>query len=194
MAIRMFETFEYPILKNMPDIKVNLLWHGFVEEHVSGLFKKKTKYRAVLPDYDMCCVYEMLDGTTGIIDSKIDLFGDYDNFPFVNVDKDDKSGNSVDGETITVNGNKLSEFNKIVIYARISDWSDNWNKTDSKIICKFGSNLNEEIIMNEFEETDNIYGIISIILNDGYYEFSSVNKFYPDSQSLIDDFGINYKR
>ena len=48
--------------------------------------------------------------------------------------------------------------------------------------------------MNEFEETDNIYGIISIILNDGYYEFSPVNKFYPDSQSLIDDFGINYKR
>lgn len=54
------------------------------------------------PDLDLGCMYELADGKRGVIQPLGDSFGHRDEPPFIFLDKDDRTGQAVDGENLYI--------------------------------------------------------------------------------------------
>ncbi len=53
-------------------------------------------------DLDLGCMYEMLDGSKGVIQPLGNNFGSKSSMPFILLDKDDRNGGAADGENMHV--------------------------------------------------------------------------------------------
>lgn len=76
-------------------------------------------------DLDLGCMYEMLDGSKGVIQPLGKSFGSKSSSPFIFLDKDDRDGGSTDGENMRVYKPEL--IKRILffglLYAGASDFS-----------------------------------------------------------------------
>lgn len=104
-------------------------------------------------DLDIGCLIEMKDGKKGAIQALGNTFGDYENFPYIQLDKDDRTGSSKDGENILINGNKISAFKRILVYTFIYEGVPNWAQTDGIVTIKPSSGENIVIKLDEHDNT-----------------------------------------
>ena len=80
------------------DIRVNLNWNqrhkntGFISS-LFGINKAS--------DLDLGCMYETVSGLKGVIQPLGNSFGSQNAFPFILLDKDDRTGAAKDGENVT---------------------------------------------------------------------------------------------
>lgn len=68
-------------------------------------------------DLDLGCMYELTDGTKGVIQALGNLFGNKTGSPFIYLDKDDRSGSAADGENLVVV--KTAGIHRILVFAYI---------------------------------------------------------------------------
>jgi tellurite resistance protein TerA len=98
-------------------MRVNLNWsmRGMQKR---GLFGKK---KAVLPDLDLdlCALYELTDGSKGIVHPIENQFGSFTAPPYILLDRDDRSGAAAEGENLTINLDHAAEMKRILIFANI---------------------------------------------------------------------------
>lgn len=103
-------------------------------------------------DLDLGCLIEMKDGTKGAIQALGGNFGSFENFPYIQLDKDDRTGSSTDGENVFINGNKISAIKRILLYTFIYEGVPNWSQTDGIVTIKPS---NGENIVIKLDEHDN---------------------------------------
>jgi tellurite resistance protein TerA len=108
-------------------IRINLNWAQ--GESSGGLFGKRKKG----VDLDLRCLYELADGSRGGIGALDRAFGSLDARPFIQLDQDDRSGNSVAGENMFVNLADPSVFRRILVFADIYAGSPNWAAVDGVV-------------------------------------------------------------
>lgn len=94
-------------------------------------------------DLDLGCLFELKNGTKGAVQALGNAFGNLQNPPYIMLDKDDRSGSSSDGENLFINGGKISEINRILVYTFIYEGVPNWGETDGIVTIKpqFGDNI-----------------------------------------------------
>jgi tellurite resistance protein TerA len=107
-------------------IKVNLNWAQGGGK--SGFFGKKKGV-----DLDLRCLYELADGTKSGIGALDRRFGSLNSPPFIQLDQDDRSGNSTTGENMFVNLADPSVFRRILIWADIYSGTPNWAAVDGVV-------------------------------------------------------------
>ena len=71
-------------------------------------------------DLDLGCMYEMADGTKGVIQPLGNLFGDLHHAPYIRLSRDDRSG-APSGEMMYIDLAKKDEFKRILIFVYIYD-------------------------------------------------------------------------
>jgi tellurite resistance protein TerA len=108
-------------------IRINLNWAQ--SEGSGGLFGKRKKG----VDLDLRCLYELADGSRGGIGALDRAFGSLEKRPFIHLDQDDRSGNSVAGENMFVNLADPSVFRRILVFADIYSGSPNWAAIDGVV-------------------------------------------------------------
>ncbi|WP_256278484.1 TerD family protein [Rhodococcus erythropolis] len=81
-------------------------------------------------DLDLACLYQLKDGSKGVIQALGKSFGNLDYPPYIALDGDDRSGNTTGGENLHINLAHLSEFKRILIFAYIYDGTPNWSAAD----------------------------------------------------------------
>jgi tellurite resistance protein TerA len=113
------------------EILVNLNWNstpvkspGFLSQPSSGI------------DLDLACLWELNNGTIGAVQALGGHFGVLHHYPFIELDQDDRSGLSVAGETLRINGNHWQEFRRILIFTFIYEGVPNWSHVDAVITIK----------------------------------------------------------
>lgn len=111
------------------EIKVNLNWNRNGGAPSRGFFS--TGPKAV--DLDLACLFQLQDGSLGAIQALGQRFGDLDAAPFIHLAGDDRTGQSVDGEWLTVNGRHFEKIRRVLIYTFIYDGAPNWAATDGVI-------------------------------------------------------------
>ncbi|WP_405168053.1 TerD domain-containing protein [Nocardia sp. NBC_01499] len=76
-------------------------------------------------DLDLCCFWEMTDGTKGSI-GPLDGFGSLRKAPFIQLDQDDRTGAVATGENLDINLDHTAKFRRILVYASLYDGADDF--------------------------------------------------------------------
>ena len=154
--------------KNLGEIVINLNWNQPTNR--GGLFN----FRPAAVDLDLGCLYELKDGTKGCVQALGKAFGSYANIPYVSLDGDDRTGASVNGENLRVNGNKVSLIRRILVYTFIYDGAANWKEAAGVVTVKCADG--QEIIVRMDEYGSNLGMCAIALLENDHDETLSVEK------------------
>ena len=88
-------------------------------------------------DLDLGCLYELKNGQKGAVQALGNSFGNLNQAPFISLDGDDRTGAAASGENLRFNGNKLSEFKRILVYTFIYEGVANWQQADATVTNKY---------------------------------------------------------
>ncbi|GAA2106107.1 TerD family protein [Actinomadura alba] len=108
-------------------MRVNLNWAARGGA-AKGRFGKLR--RGVDLDLDLCCLWELTDGSKGIIHALGD-FGSLHQPPFIQLDRDDRSGAVETGENLTINLDHSAKFRRILVFAEIYEGANDFVGLDA---------------------------------------------------------------
>jgi len=119
-------------------IHVNLNWNrsaavalaekgGFLSKLTGGVRASKGL------DLDLACMFELNDGSKGVVQALGDSFGNFNGRPYIQLAADDRTGANVDGENLTINGQHFDEIKRALVFAFIYEGAPNWAATDGVV-------------------------------------------------------------
>lgn len=177
------------------DIMIGVAWDNVLVEE-SGFFGKLfKKARKVGIDLDIGCLYEMQDGTRGAIQAFGEKFGDFDNFPYISLSGDERTGDA-DGhdEYIMVNGAHWDKIKRILVYIYIYEGAPSWSQIKPQIVVDVpGENdlyvtlkaHNDALALCAVGELENVRGGIKLTNRTEYFPgHSEMDRAYG--------FGLNW--
>ncbi|MFD7560907.1 TerD family protein, partial [Streptomyces sp. NPDC059835] len=99
-------------------MRVNLSWSA-AEPPQGWMNKGKDAKRLEEIDLDLSCLWELQNGTTGIVHPINNQFGSFDQPPYIRLDHDDRTGASEAGENLVINLDHASEIKRILVFVSI---------------------------------------------------------------------------
>lgn len=110
-----------------------------VQAHTQGM---------VNVDLDLGCMYEMKDGTKGVVQPLGNLLGDLNTPPYIRLSGDDRFG-APSGETVYVNLDQHEQFKRLLFFVYIYDQTPAFDRTHAKITLYPGNGPQIEIELDE---------------------------------------------
>ncbi|MFE6281144.1 TerD family protein [Streptomyces sp. NPDC057877] len=100
-------------------MRVNLNWE--VRKQFSGWGRKLGRAVAMHSDLDLdlCALFELSDGSKGVVQALGNAFGSLHQPPFIHLDGDDRTGAVSTGENLTINLDHKQYFRRILIFVTI---------------------------------------------------------------------------
>jgi tellurite resistance protein TerA len=100
-------------------LRVNLNWE--TRKQFSGWGSKLGRAVAMHADLDLdlCALYELADGSKGVVQSLGNAFGALHRPPYIHLDGDDRTGAVASGENLTVNLDHQQAFRRILVFVTI---------------------------------------------------------------------------
>jgi tellurite resistance protein TerA len=100
-------------------LHVNLNWQ--VRKQFSGWSSKFGRPAAMHSDLDLdlCALYELTDGSKGVVQALGNTFGALHQPPYIHLDGDDRTGAVSTGENLTVNLDHKNAFRRILVFVTI---------------------------------------------------------------------------
>jgi len=100
-------------------MRVNLNWE--VRKQFSGWASKLGRPVAMHNDLDLdlCALYELTDGSKGVVQALGNAFGALHQPPFIHLDGDDRTGAVASGENLTINLDHKQLFRRILVFVTI---------------------------------------------------------------------------
>jgi len=84
-------------------------------------------------DLDLGCLYELADGSAGVVQALGERFGSFEHRPWISLDGDDRTGAVSGGENLHVNGDHFDQIRRVLIFAFIYQGVANWTQTDGVV-------------------------------------------------------------
>jgi tellurite resistance protein TerA len=137
-------------------LRVNLHWNSQVEQapprqRSGGLFRPLTVQAPPLPqkiDLDLGCMWEMADGSKGVVQALGNLFGAFSQPPYVRLDVDDRSG-SASGETLFINIDQASKVRRLLIFVYIYEGIPAFDQVNGVVTLFPNAGLPIEVRLDE---------------------------------------------
>ncbi|WP_328336548.1 TerD domain-containing protein [Streptomyces violaceus] len=100
-------------------LHVNLNWE--VRKQFSGWSSKFGRPAAMHSDLDLdlCALFELTDGSKGVVQALGNTFGALHQPPYIHLDGDDRTGAVAAGENLTVNLDHRNAFRRILVFVTI---------------------------------------------------------------------------
>ncbi|PNE41272.1 TerD family protein [Streptomyces noursei] len=125
-------------------MRVNLNWSaGGAGKRLGKKFGRKAMEAlgargALLPpsgdlDLDLCALYELTDGTAGVVHPLAQAFGDLHTPPYIQLDRDDRTGAVATGENLTINLDHQARFRRILIFVTIYSGARSFEGLDATV-------------------------------------------------------------
>ncbi len=172
------------------EILVNLNWNTGKKGFLSSLLGSSGI------DLDLGCLYEMKDGRKGAVQALGNAFGSLQYPPFISLDGDDRTGAAAAGENLRINGNKIAEIKRILVYTFIYEGIANWKQADAVVTIKYPGAEDIIVRMDEFNSRDIMCGLVLFEnRDDETFSVEKIIRFFPGHQELDKAFGwgMNWK-
>nr|WP_246628279.1 TerD family protein [Paenibacillus oenotherae] len=177
--------------KNGPlgEILINLNWNQTTQK--KGWFGGSSGV-----DLDLACLYELKNGDKGVVQALGEAFGNFQRAPYVELDGDDRTGSVKSGENIRINGNKLSEIKRLLVFTFIYQGATNWSEADGVVTLKQSGGPD---IIVRMDEHNNRKGMCAIALiknvNDQTFSIERLVQFYSGHRELDEayNWGLRWK-
>ena len=111
-------------------MRVNLNWTA--RQPSRGLLAEVAAAASRI-DLDLGCLYELADGTKGVIPALGNGFGSLDRPPYILLEGDDRSGANLAGENMHVNLARPEQFRRVLMFAMIYRGAPNWAAVDAVV-------------------------------------------------------------
>lgn len=140
-------------------------------------------------DLDLGVLFELQDGTRGIVQALGRAFGSFDQFPWIELSGDDRTGAVSAGETIRVNGRYFDQIKRLGVFAMIYDGVPNWDQTDGVVRMNIPGQPEIEVRLTEGNRLG-LCGIALIHNRNGELSMDRHMKYYAGQKEFADDIGI----
>ncbi|RDY31862.1 TerD family protein [Lachnotalea glycerini] len=196
MAISLQKGQKISLQKNssrgLGEILVNLNWNSKPVKQgiLSGLFGSKGI------DLDLGCLFELKDGRKGTVQALGNAFGNLNNEPYIMLDGDDRTGNSIAGENLRINGDQLGKIKRILVYTFIYEGVANWQQADATVTIKYPGAEDILVKMDSYNSTNKMCGLALLEnINDETFSVEKIVQFYQGHEALDREFhwGIQWR-
>lgn len=178
---------------SLGEILVNLNWNstpkkqGFLSSLLGG---------GEGIDLDLGCLYELKDGRKGAVQALGNAFGSLNNPPFISLDGDDRTGAAAAGENLRINGDRLSDIKRVLVYTFIYEGVANWKQADATVTIKYPGAEDIVVRMDTFNSSNIMCGLVLFEnQNDQTFSVEKIVQFYQGHRELDKAFnwGMQWK-
>lgn len=186
MAINLQKGQKISLEKKVPtglgEILINLNWNSqpIKQGFLSGLFSGGGGI-----DLDLGCLYELKNGKKGTVQALGNSFGSLSASPYIALDGDDRTGANSDGENLRINGNRISEIKRILVYTFIYEGVANWRQADATVTIKYPGAEDIIVKMDSFNSTSRMCALALFEnQNDQTFSVEKLIQFFKGHQDL----------
>jgi putative tellurium resistance protein len=147
-------------------------------------------------DLDLGCLYELKDGRKGAVQALGNAFGSLNNPPFISLDGDDRTGAAAAGENLRINGDRLSDIKRVLVYTFIYEGVANWKQADATVTIKYPGAEDIVVKMDTFNSSNIMCGLVLFEnQNDQTFSVEKIVQFYQGHRELDKAFnwGMQWK-
>ena len=166
------------------EISINLNWNQHPKNKKSGGFLSSLFGGSDGIDLDLGCLYELSDGEIGCVQALGDDFGSLSYRPWIALDGDDRTGASAGGETLRVNGSKVREIRRILVYTFIYEGVANWQEADGVVTVRCPGSPDIVVRMDEYGSSQGMCAIAMLESHDGTMSVEKLVRFFRGHESL----------
>ena len=171
-------------------IVINLNWMQKI--HTKGLFGSLKESEPI--DLDLGCLFELKNGLIGPVQALGKRFGDLNNVPYIALDGDDRTGESTEGEFLRINGNKIAEIQRVLVYTFIYEGATNWGDAKGVVTVKAPGNQDLIVRMDEYGSSQRMCAIAMLEnVNDETFSVEKLVRFYDDHKMMDQAYGWGLK-
>ncbi len=116
---------------SLGELLINLNWNR--KQAKSGGFFGFGGSSSQGADLDLGCLYELQDGTKGVVQALGNRFGSLDMPPYILLDADDRTGERSNGENMRINGNRLADIKRVLVFSFIYEGISRWTEADGVV-------------------------------------------------------------
>ncbi len=153
MAVELKKGQKVNLVKKGPslgEILINLNWDRP---------KKKLFFTPKAIDLDLGCLYELQDGRKGAVQALGKQFGNLNDFPYIALDGDDRTGDSEGGENLRINGAKVGLIKRVLVYTFIYEGAVNWREANGVVTLRYPGSEDLIVRMDEYSSTQKMCAI-----------------------------------
>lgn len=195
MAINLQKGQKVNLRKNsnagLGEILVNLNWNA--RPINQGFFSNLFGGAGI--DLDLGCLYELKDGRKGSVQALGNAFGALAYPPYVSLDGDDRTGASLSGENLRINGNQIANIKRILVYTFIYEGVANWKEADASVTVKYPGAEDLIIKMDDYNSYNTMCGLALFEnFNNETFSVEKIVQFYQGHVELDRAFnwGLNW--
>jgi len=168
------------------EILINLNWNQTIPKR--GLFNELLGSKPI--DLDLGCLYEMKNGNKRCVQALGKAFGSFNTSPFIKLDGDDRTGSSMQGENLRINGKKLAQIKRVLIYTFIYGGVSNWQQVDGVVTVKCPQSQDIIVRLDENKSKGTMCAIAMLEnKNDETFSVEKIVKFFNGHQQMDRAFG-----
>ncbi|MDF3290222.1 TerD family protein [Streptomyces silvisoli] len=147
-------------------MRVNLNWR--MREQPRGWLRKAGLMgsQAAEIDLDLCALYELTDGTRGVVQALGNAFGAVDRPPYIQLDGDDRTGAVDSGENLTINLDHRHAFRRILVFVTIYEGARSFAGLHATTTLRPESGAPVEFFLDECTVPSTVCAL-ALISNDG---------------------------
>jgi tellurite resistance protein TerA len=136
------------LVKQSGQLRINLNWDAApASAKPAGLLRRLAGSRGI--DLDLGCLYELRDGSKGVVQALGNAFGDLDRPPYIRLSGDDRSGSDVGGEDIFVNLAHASEIRRVLVFACIYEGAPSFDQAKGVVSLSMPAGTPIEVRLDE---------------------------------------------
>ncbi|MFD4292404.1 Tellurium resistance [Rhodococcus sp. NPDC058505] len=177
-------------------MRVNLNWTaGAAAPAGKGFLAKLKAAAAPSIDLDLAAMYELADGSVGVVQALGNSFGALNQRPFIHLDGDDRSGSNTAGENLHINLADISKFRRILIFAYIYQGAPNWSQANGVVTLFPTSGPQVEVKLDSADNQAISCAIAMLQSNGRELTVTREVRYVRGAQKEIDEaygFGMNW--
>ncbi|MCI9053304.1 MAG: tellurium resistance protein [Lachnospiraceae bacterium] len=173
--------------KNAKEIHVNLNWNTNAGKK-KGLFGFGSTAGI---DLDLACMYRLKTGHQGVIQALGNSFGSANTVPYIFLDQDDRTGQSVNGENMWFKKPELIEF--AIVFAYIYEGTPNWQDTNARVVLKQPGEAPIEIFIDNPDHYNQFCVIASLTAKENQLEVKREERFFRSHREVDNAYGFGFR-
>ncbi|KGR85753.1 TerD family protein [Lysinibacillus odysseyi] len=171
-------------------ITVNLNWNQQVQKPSGGFLSSLFGGKNNGTDLDLGCLFELKNGDKGCVQALGNSFGNYQNWPYIELDGDDRTGSISNGENLRINGDFLKEIKRIVIFTFIYQGVTNWAQADGVVTLSYEGGQDIIVRLDEHRSDRRMCAIALIEnVNDETFKVERLVEYFNGHENLDRAYG-----